>query len=776
MGASAKPRETRDEPAAGQLWLAWGEDLGTLHREVEAGSEELGLELGAYLDATSFWETPRRAAALAAQLPAALQRLKAFRGPMPKATDEVLRCKGATSARYLRQLRRCVLQAGRCESGWRWLDTDKTRLGWSRERADVARFPTASAHSPRGAAMAPDEVDPRRLEGDGVNRQLPLAQPKCPVLSSVWYFTSVDGTIKRKHKTKLDAEYILKEFLKRPLAGGIVAYYVRTAVCAEDAQTGLADSGMAPTTIEYLNEAQLRELLFNRQMERGDGLLQKFLEPPDARNNMIRAQWSPKVCLLERRINRLNLHDTHYDMYERVVTFEGPDFHSEVTPVRGSTLAGKIHQIADTIIQHVAGATNDRVKITRLALNFKVDYKDRLHFLFASSLRLRGSQPLEVNTMLQVPEYIHRAQSVTRASPAVLMRSLVCPTCHQKVHPEMLFDVAYRVIIEYEEQCLAAQRKAKGGDAHLAEEVPPTLRAMHPRLQLSEYLALRKELAFHHKIARVCEGCYLRFSTVQLGAKERLLAPELAEGCGGDASVLFGTGDLDPQRLALRRDATRQKILQRQAMEDAWWDALPAPSAPKRASSCPKLPSWGPDHKGAVLWPPAPVLSRRTALPPESLRPSPPAGPRPRGCELQQVFSTQSPRRRKSQVRGEPYLKAIQDFTAQYRHRAQEVLGPTAELALQGAVDPKRPATEVAESEPEDAAHRSDEETEESLGSARPVALRINESGSQGHGGINTEHHQALDRWLPETNFTAIDAHELQRCTAARACPWVHPC
>ncbi|CAJ1382523.1 unnamed protein product [Effrenium voratum] len=124
--ASAKPRETRDEPGAGQLWLAWGEDLGTLHREVEAGAEELGLELGAYLDATSFWETPRRAAALAAQLPAALQRLKAFRGPMPKATDEVLRCKGATSARYLRQLRRCVLQAGRCESGWRWLDTDKT--------------------------------------------------------------------------------------------------------------------------------------------------------------------------------------------------------------------------------------------------------------------------------------------------------------------------------------------------------------------------------------------------------------------------------------------------------------------------------------------------------------------------------------------------------------------------------------------------------------------------------------------------------------------------
>lgn len=29
-------------------------------------------------------------------------------------------------------------------------------------------------------------------------------------------------------------------------------------------------------------------------------------------------------------------------------------------------------------------------------------------------------------------EYIHRAQSVSRAAPAVLLRSLVCPTCHEK--------------------------------------------------------------------------------------------------------------------------------------------------------------------------------------------------------------------------------------------------------------------------------------------------------------------------------------------------------
>ena len=29
----------------------------------------------------------------------------------------------------------------------------------------------------------------------------------------------------------------------------------------------------------------------------------------------------------------LNVNDTHYDMYERAVTFEGPDFHSEASHI-----------------------------------------------------------------------------------------------------------------------------------------------------------------------------------------------------------------------------------------------------------------------------------------------------------------------------------------------------------------------------------------------------------------------------------------------------------
>ena len=137
------------------------------------------------------------------------------------------------------------------------------------------------------------------------------------------------------------------------------------------------------TTIEYLDHQGLEDFLLDNQRVRGDGILQRFVEPKGGRNNMLRALWSPKVCLLERRVNRLQMGDTRYDMYERAVTFEGAEFYSDLAPVRGAGLVTKVHEIADSVVQHVAGVTNDRIMISRLALNFKVDDRDRLWLLFS---------------------------------------------------------------------------------------------------------------------------------------------------------------------------------------------------------------------------------------------------------------------------------------------------------------------------------------------------------------------------------------------------------
>lgn len=588
------------------------------------------------------------------------------------------------------------------------------------------------------------------LEGDGVNSRLFELLWKRDALSdasfslripdtvifkfnapSVWYFTSVDGTIKRKHKTKLNEEHIEKEFLKRGSSSGIVAYFVTTLTDDEDANRGLAGNSEAPTTMQYFDEAGLKDFLKNKQRQKGDGILQRFLEPSEGRNNMTRALWSPKVCLLERRVNRLALNDCRYDMYERAVTFEGHDFHSELTPVRGSSLASKVHEIADSIVQHVAAVTNDRIKISRLALNFKVDHKDRMNLLFASSVRLSSSQllagslnqvPLEVNTVLKVPDFVQRAQTMSYVTPAVLQKTCVCPTCEDKVERETLCELSYKVMIEYEEQRRRAEKNKKDCKPELDSEadtvqepsdvngaVPEALRKLHPRLASQEYLALRNEFAFLYKTADVCESCYLRFSTSQLGHIHRQSAPELVGGEAAAAehekgklgtesceSVDFkGTQGLEPSRLAFRRDATRRKIHQTRGLADAALEEEDLDerrqkdeTMKQRAKSCPKLPTWGPDLEGRPSWPPKPVLAHQPRQEPVA-----PTNPAPLWSGLRQDTNaaghTSPPLVRRVKkvppLRGDPYLKGIQDFAAKHRSRAAEVLGPVAASKISAA-------------------------------------------------------------------------------------------
>lgn len=45
---------------------------------------------------------------------------------------------------------------------------------------------------------------------------------------------------------------------------------------------------------------------------------------------ILRIVWSPKICVFERKENLKDLYDQKYDMYERVVTYEGEEFHSRI--------------------------------------------------------------------------------------------------------------------------------------------------------------------------------------------------------------------------------------------------------------------------------------------------------------------------------------------------------------------------------------------------------------------------------------------------------------
>lgn len=532
---------------------------------------------------------------------------------------------------------------------------------------------------------------------------------------SVWFFTSVDGTIKRKTKAKVNSETIFEDFTKKGSSSGIVGCYVYNASPETDtpADPSEKDAHVGPrTTMEYLTRDDLWHVMFNRQRSRPDGILQKFVEPKEDRNNMIRVMWSPKVCLLERRVNNKRLSDTKFDVYERAVTFEGSDFLSTVTPVRGRGIVMQVHDVADDIVQHIAAVTGDRAKINRMALNFKVDDRDRLWLMFPSSIRLKhdskmskllhssSGQLTEATAILQIPEHVRRIGTTQCSRPAALQCTSRCPTCEQKVESGGLCDVSYKVIIEYEEtrrgatqplpvplwpqlppgQAASPSSTARPGETVLPLEVPEPLQKLHPRLTCAEYSQFRHDVTFLYKSASVCEACYLDFSAPQLGANWRQTVAKLEGAECEELEIPMATiKALDPGRLRKREQATRRRVLEQKAAEDERDEEMLRCRLEKhqmeRAQSCPKLV-----NHGHLVKPPAAVLESR---------PDPPRGAAPLWVDMRpgrasphlQALMSPQRRRKVAPLLGAPYLKDLQDFALKCPDRAAFIV-PT--------IDPNR--------------------------------------------------------------------------------------
>lgn len=619
---------------------------------------------------------------------------------------------------------------------------------------------------------------------------------------SLWYFTSVDGTIKRKSKAKCTCEHIEKEFTKRPSPSGIVAYYAAAAAApglddlSKLAATGEASAGeaggeaarAARTTIEYLDAAGLHKFLFEGSRRlRSDGVLQRFVEPKGESNTMLRALWSPKVCLLERRINCLRLSETRYDMYERAVTFEGPDFHSVVAPVRGSGMMARVQEVAEAIVEHVAAVTNERIHVSRLTLCFKVDRKERLHLLFASSVRLQEElrtthaigvgtvtkQPLEVGVDLGLPAHVRRVASLAIGRPVALQMRDKCPCCEATVAEGSLYDVAYKVLVESAEAEAAKARPAAAVDLDMrgvddgvfASELPEALRRLHPRLSLEEYASLRHDVVFLSKTKSICEVCFLRYSEPLLGVRS---APV------GAADVAVGTQGLNPEPLRNRQRATLSKVRAQQArengFEDTHWQRLHQAKEDKtaelrRAESCPRLlPSWGPKQTGPVLWPPAPVLSHRprvveracslAPLRPQPLSPPAPAAPPPRGL---------------------PYLRGLQTFVSHCPSRAKYVLPHAYSECMAGKRGCARPRrTDDASRHPAHAAPAAPaapEEAQTSATSAAGVFHLLPASSASGAGSVQEDF---VSEGIRETYDDVLDGDASEGDEPALAKLWGH--
>lgn len=316
---------------------------------------------------------------------------------------------------------------------------------------------------------------------------------------SAWYFTSVkSGKIKKKAKVNLNNVQIEHEFTKKRSASDIVAYYIYFANASRSGNAS-GDSGHgAATTIEYFDADALRDFLYKREKTQ-NGMLQKFVLPKGTSNATVRAIWSPKICLLERRVNVRNVHDKRYSIYERGVTFDGADVHSRPEPVRGAMLPGEVQLLCEQIVDHVTQVSYHKYRIARMVLHLKCDADDKLWLLWCSSLRLLNvnateaapMRPLDIVNDAQVPEFAMQLSRQSSAaavglSPSMSSSSISsgdmderrmgftrCTSCGRQVEQKKLLATTYKAVLDHFQRFLRFLRLQVNESEHAAIEWPP---------------------------------------------------------------------------------------------------------------------------------------------------------------------------------------------------------------------------------------------------------------------------------------------------------------
>lgn len=293
---------------------------------------------------------------------------------------------------------------------------------------------------------------------------------------SAWYFTSLkSGKIKKKSKANLNNVQIEREFTKKRSPTDIVAYYIYFA----NNTSGDVSNNSGNATIEYFDSEGLRDFLYKREKSH-NGMLQKFVLPKGTSNATIRAIWSPKICLLERRVNLKNVYDKRCSIYERGVTFDGADMYSRPEPVRGAMLPGEVQLLCEQIVDHVTQVSYHKYRISRMVLHLKSDADDKLWLLWCSSLRLLQAhateaapiRPLDIVNDAQVPDFVQ-----FRHNPSIhddkRMGFARCMSCGQLLDQKKLLATTYKAVLDHFQRFMRFLRLQVNESEHAAIEWPP---------------------------------------------------------------------------------------------------------------------------------------------------------------------------------------------------------------------------------------------------------------------------------------------------------------
>lgn len=362
-----------------------------------------------------------------------------------------------------------------------------------------------------------------------------------------WFFTSkVNGQILKKRRANSNAREILeawgKKIRKHPC--DLFAYTMHSEEMDGGTHGIHQDHREGKTTVEGHSFATLRELFKGKK--HSNGIVQRFVLPKGGKNTVIKAAWSPSMCLVERRVNVHGVTDKRVPMGDRLVTFEGPEHLSESMPLAPAALLGrKVQFLCNSVAQHVLEVTQGHCRIASMVLHFKVDEDNKLWLLFCSSLRLAGrASGLACNSINLSPNFEVYQKKTTviqggKGTRSILVPELVeCPGCSALCSLTTLCQVTFKAAIQAhrkahrqpaasENQRVAFVARAGAGLGEVGGQgweapgpVPPLLLKVYGDISPASFRILQSDPTFLYRHADVCEKCCLEITSVSIADLE----------------------------------------------------------------------------------------------------------------------------------------------------------------------------------------------------------------------------------------------------------------
>eukprot|EP00906_Rhabdomonas_costata_P000644 RCo000825 len=183
----------------------------------------------------------------------------------------------------------------------------------------------------------------------------------------------VYGEIRRKGGRHLAKANIMKQFRRNESRCDIVGSFI-----SKDSP------GDQACSVQFFRAAELDEFLNHQHT----GILQAFVVPSQARNEVLQAVWSPQVCHVNKLVNRHRLKDFGRSAYDRAVTYEGPTHLSECVFLAPRT-AQKVRDVCESLVEQF-NSVEHHYTISRMVVYLKegLGLNDMLWLTFSSSIRV----------------------------------------------------------------------------------------------------------------------------------------------------------------------------------------------------------------------------------------------------------------------------------------------------------------------------------------------------------------------------------------------------